>query len=256
MPPANSTLPAPARSNRAVELTAEKAVALAWQSIGQTIGLAFTIWLLGGVALSIVSGFCKGMIPALPPGVNDDFRGAQTAGQWWHAFSLAAHRHSLAIIFVVLVACRTGVRLAHYSTNPRLRRLAARMVRAAHRVRGQWFSLLVKNAIGAFVAVLVMGIVQQFSWSQILWGMVVDILRPVLEAIGHLLGLEGPGLLGQWWGWYGDNQTKFLFWLFYSAGICDDLGLPNYKALARWGWRRARGYIRRRAVEATPPAQP
>ncbi|HWW01402.1 MAG TPA: hypothetical protein VNZ64_17025 [Candidatus Acidoferrum sp.] len=30
------------------------------------------------------------------------------------------------------------------------------------------------------------------------------------------------------------NQFKFTFWFFYTAAICDDLGLPNFKTLGRY----------------------
>ena len=50
--------------------------------------------------------------------------------------------------------------------------------------------------------------------------------------------IPGSNSLANLANWYGDNQFKFMFWLFYSAAICDDLGLPNYKALARFLWQR------------------
>jgi hypothetical protein len=57
--------------------------------------------------------------------------------------------------------------------------------------------------------------------------------------------------LGQWFSWYGDNQMKLNFWIIYLAGAFDDLGVPNYKTLARWAWRR---YKKRqwKAAKATP----
>jgi hypothetical protein len=53
----------------------------------------------------------------------------------------------------------------------------------------------------------------------------------------------GQGHLGaaqEWWNWWSDNQLKFSFWALYIAGICDDLGVPNLKTLARFFWRRWR----------------
>jgi hypothetical protein len=67
----------------------------------------------------------------------------------------------------------------------------------------------------------------------------------------------GAGSVGRWYWWYGQNQAKFLFWLLYSAAICDDLGLPNYKTLIRWGGRRLRIYVRKRwATDITQSSKP
>jgi hypothetical protein len=55
-------------------------------------------------------------------------------------------------------------------------------------------------------------------------------------------------LVERWSTWYGVNQTKFAFWLLYSAALCDDLGLPNYKTLARRAWNRFCKAIQRRKV--------
>jgi len=41
-----------------------------------------------------------------------------------------------------------------------------------------------------------------------------------------------------WFNWYGDNQLRLNFWVIYLGAICDDFGIPNFKSLARWFWRR------------------
>jgi hypothetical protein len=68
------------------------------------------------------------------------------------------------------------------------------------------------------------------------WQFVGGLLSPMLHAIGKLL--PGTDLLASWGSWYADNQFKFTFWLFYSAAICDGLGVPNYKTLGRMLWQR------------------
>jgi len=35
-----------------------------------------------------------------------------------------------------------------------------------------------------------------------------------------------------------DNQMKLNFWIIYLAWAFDDMGVPNYKTLARWAWHR------------------
>jgi hypothetical protein len=66
-------------------------------------------------------------------------------------------------------------------------------------------------------------------------------------AMGHhrWTGIEA------WFKWYGANQMKLNFWFLYLAGICDDVGLPNIKALGRWLWRRWKK--RNAATNSTEP---
>jgi hypothetical protein len=92
--------------------------------------------------------------------------------------------------------------------------------------------------LAALVAVLVLQFVQRFSLTHLLWEAVSNVFYQVLGAAARLVGVSLPSLLERWFSWYGENQTKFAFWLLYSAAICDDLGLPNYKALARWAWKQ------------------
>lgn len=87
----------------------------------------------------------------------------------------------------------------------------------------------------------VLAFTQQFSWTALLWRLLVDpILHVLMGLVRGLLGHGAQGSLQGWLDWYGDNQIKFNFWLIYTAAICDDLGLPNLKTLARWVWRRWR----------------
>jgi hypothetical protein len=83
--------------------------------------------------------------------------------------------------------------------------------------------------------------IQQFSFSQILlhW-LWAAIGTPIHGILAQVLGKSTDGL-DSWFGWYNANQLKLSFWFFYLTAICDDLGLPNLKTLARWLWRRVRG---------------
>jgi hypothetical protein len=87
------------------------------------------------------------------------------------------------------------------------------------------------------VAVLVLQCVQNFSLTHWLWEAVSGRALQALQAVGRLMGWSQPSPLERWFSWYGANQTKFAFWLLYSAALCDDLGLPNYKTLARRAWK-------------------
>jgi hypothetical protein len=101
--------------------------------------------------------------------------------------------------------------------------------------------------IGAMVLVWV----QKFSLSQLLWGWALhSIVPPLHDLAAHFFGEPGTDTIGRWFSWYGQNQLKFDFWLIYFASVCDDLGLPNLKTLARFAWRRFR-----RKGRATPPPE-
>ena len=87
------------------------------------------------------------------------------------------------------------------------------------------------------MAVLVLQCVQNFSLTHWLWEALSGRALQALQAMGRLMGWSQPSPLERWFSWYGANQTKFAFWLLYSAALCDDLGLPNYKTLARRAWK-------------------
>ena len=50
--------------------------------------MAFMVGLLGGIAISILSGICGQMTPSPPPGLNGHGDGASAA---WHAARNAIH---------------------------------------------------------------------------------------------------------------------------------------------------------------------
>ncbi len=207
--------------------------------------MAFLIAILGSVAIGILSGICGEMVPSLPPGLDGSSASTSAPATWWHASRSAIHRHSFAILFLALFVGNIGLRLAHFLSTARWRRFAALVVRATRRASRDWFGLLIKNAFVAFVAALVLQCLQSFSLSHFLWEAAKDIAQQVISAVGGPTGSSHASLLERWISWYGANQTKFTFWLLYSAAVCDDLGLPNYKTLTRWAWRRIRKAIQR-----------
>jgi hypothetical protein len=194
--------------------------------------------ILGSIAIGILNGICGRMIPSLPPGLDDHAAFTSTPAHWWHASRNAIHHHSFVVLFLGLFVAKSALRLAHYARGPVPRKAAARVLWAARRISRHWFSLLVKNAFAAFVGVLVLEAVQRFSLTHFVWEAVGNVFHQVLGAAAGLMGASFSGLVERWVSWYGVNQTKFMFWLLYSAGVCDDLGLPNYKTLARRGWKR------------------
>ena len=231
-------MPASFRSNRPAELLPTKVGEILWVSAKEALFMAFLMSILGSIAVSILSGICGSMTPSLPPGLEGHPALNSVPAHWWHASQNTIHRHAFAILFLALFVVKSALRLAHYSRNPRQRKAAARALWATHRISRNWFGLLIKNAFAAFAGVLVLQFVQNFSLTHWLWEAVRNVFSPVLQAAVRLVGGSLPGLVERWFSWYGANQTKFAFWLLYSAALCDDLGLPNYKTLARRAWKR------------------
>ena len=238
--PADAASPTPAtfRSNRPAELLPAKVGEILMASAKEALLMAFLVSILGSIAIGILSGICGKMTPSLPPGLEGHPALTSAPEHWWQASKNAIHRHAFAILFLGLFVVKSALRLAHYSRDPRQREAAARLLRATRRISRDWFGLLIKNAFAAFVGVLVLQALQQFSLTHLLWEAVKNLVYPILEAAGRLVGWGLAGLVERWCSWYGANQTKFAFWLLYSAAICDDLGLPNYKTLARRAWKR------------------
>jgi len=243
-----SSTPASFRSNRPAELLPAKVGEILWVSAKKALLMAFLVSILGSIAIGILSGICGKMTPSLPPGLEGHPALTSTPAHWWHASKNAIHRHAFAILFLALFVVRSALRLAHYSRDPRQRKAAARALWVTRRISRDWFSLLIKNAFAAFVGVLVLQFVQQFSLTHLLWEAVRNVFSPVLETAIRLVGGSLPSLVERWFSWYGANQTKFAFWLLYSAALCDDLGLPNYKTLARRASKRVRTAIQRSKV--------
>lgn len=237
--PANSATPTAAslRSNRPAGPRAGKVGEILWVSAKEALFMAFLIGIFGSIAIGILSGICGDMAPSLPPGLDGHMPSASAPAHWWRASSNAIHRHSFTALFLALFVAKAALRLARFSSDARQRHAAALALRATRRCSRDWFSLLIKNAFVAFVGVLVLQWGQNFSLTHLLWGAVSDLAHQALEAVERLLGWSQPGLLEKWFSWYGENQTKFVFWLLYSAALCDDLGLPNYKTLARRAWQ-------------------
>jgi hypothetical protein len=224
---------------RPSQLSSDKLFEILWHCATQAFIMAFTVGILGSIAIGILSGICGDMTPSLPPGLDGDTPLRATASHWWNASRTAIHRHSFAVLWFILFGCKSALALARYSNAPHLRDVAARVLWITHRLSRDWFSLLIKNAFAAFIGVLVLQIVQNLSLTHLLWEAVKSLVQPLCQSAGHLFGGSLYDLLARWLNWYGDNQTKFSFWLLYSAALCDDLGLPNYKTLARRLWARA-----------------
>jgi hypothetical protein len=197
-------------------------------SATEAFGSAFLLWILGGVAISIAASFAGEMIPSLPPGFDGPKEGRHHA--WWNAARGCAFGFCFAIFFIH--SLWVGFHGEGVGAGRRIERILSHL-------RENWFSLIVGNAVGAWVAILVLSIVPSFSPLGMLWHWVLGIVLPFVREIGlFFLGESNTAGLNDWFSWYDANHMKLNFWVLYIAGAFDDLGVPNFKALARWAWRR------------------
>jgi hypothetical protein len=207
----------------------------AWDALTR----AFLVQILVSIAVGFLGGIFREMSPSAPPGFG---HGPAPDSRLWHGVGTFVTKNEFWIIFAVLFSIITATRFAHFLRKPEHRKLVAWFLWIHRRISCHWFSLFVVNGFTAWIGVTILVVMQQFSWGRMLWSVISAMLHPLLKTLGSLI--PGEGTLERWFSWYGDNQPKFLFWLLYSAAICDDLGLPNYKALIRWGRRGLKRWFR------------
>ena len=193
---------------------------------------------MGSIALSLVGGLVQDMIPSAPPGLGSAEANSPSAlHEWQSSFS----QHKIPIVFAMLFILQISRRLFGRRQQGQLPIRQSRIARISHELSENWFTLIVGNAFGAMIGAWIVVWVQKFSFSQIFWGWLLNWIVPPLHNFAQqIFGTSGADTIGHWFSWYGQNQFKFDFWLIYFASVCDDLGLPNLKTLARFAWRRFR----------------
>jgi hypothetical protein len=226
----------------------ESIIDIIWDSAFEAAVQTFLVLLMGSIALGIVSGLFEDMIPSAPPGFGSPEAKSHSSSQHWgSSFS----QHKVPIVFTVIFIVQISRRFWGQPQQNQEPRRESRMERVYHELSENWFSLIVGNAFGAMIGAMVLGWIQKFSLSQILWSWILQSIAPPLHNIAkNIFGTSGADSIGRWFSWYGQNQLKFDFWLIYLASVCDDLGLPNLKTLARFAWRRFRKRNR-----GTPPPE-
>lgn len=178
------------------------------------------------------------MTPSLPPGLaSAPVAEAQPPSPAWQGLRHLFQHHSYAIIFAIVFLIRCTTRLRHYSGDETEEDAAVQARLLFRRLTRRWIRLVVVNAFVAFGGAIALQFMQQFSLTSFVCQFLGDLFHPVIHTIAQLV--PGSGTIGRLASWYGENQLKFSFWLLYSAAICDDLGVPNYKTLARLLWQRA-----------------
>jgi hypothetical protein len=212
----------------------------AWNALAR----AFLVQILVSIAVGFLGGIFREMSPSAPPGFS---HGPTSSSGVWHGVGTFVTKNEFWIIFAVLFCIITATRFAHFLRQPKHRKLAAWFLWVHRRISCHWFSLFVTNGITAFIWATIIVAMQQFSWARMFWSVISAMLQPFFQMLAGLI--PGEAILERWFSWYAYNQPKFLFWLLYSAAICDDLGLPNYKALIRWGRRRLKRWFWGRSGE-------
>jgi hypothetical protein len=247
------TTPSGRSGDRPGPLTVGKATGILWECAWEALVLALLVQVLGSVTVGLAGGVWRQMTPSLPPGLAGQPRLEAEASSGLDFAVFGQHR--LAFLFAVLFVGKGAAGLLRYSRDPDHRQVAAGLRRVSRRVSNEWFGLVVVNAFTALVAVLVLQVAQRFSVSQLLWEVVADLFRPAMGTLAsQFAGGGSADRIESFVAWYTANKFKFMFWLLYSAAICDDLGLPNYKSLGRWLWRRSfRRSLKKATAKSTVP---
>ncbi len=197
-------------------------------SATEALESAVVLWLLGGVAVGIASQFAGDMIPSLPPGFEGRHFTHPHGG--WHRIGASAFVLFFAIFFAH--SLWEGFHKPLYLARRRIPRILSNL-------REHWFGLIVWNAINAWIVVLMLRSLPGFSVWQMVWQWVWEIIQPVVGEIARFIaGDSTPAGVDSWMSWYKANHLKLTFWVIYFGGAFDDLGVPNYKTLARWAWRK------------------
>jgi len=232
------TLPAKEQT-RSAPLTLDRLPSILWATAVDAFVKTLLVLVLGQVTISVVGGIWHDMTPTMPPGIGFETHGEKGSASVWKPLETSLkHKgpYFLCAVFFVLLGWQRLAGAGEREGEP-----ATRTKKILKRVSEDWFGLIVWNGFGALISAMILVWVPQFSYAQWIWHWVLGAIGPVLQnGQEHLLGVERADAVRAWFGWYGENQFKFNFWLLYVAAICDDLGIPNLKTLARWLWRRVR----------------
>jgi hypothetical protein len=229
-------------------------VEILWETAASTLLKAFFATIFGSIAFGIVGELCKDMAPSMPPGFSHQQKAEAEQSQKPHVWPDLIQKHQFAIVYGAIFIPTVGFRLRNLMYGAPAIAPRSRLSRIGRRLSENWFGLMVGNAFGAMIAAVVLVWVSQFSWLQFLLHMLLGAFLPSLkDIVGWLFGHRMGNALGAWLDWYGDNQLKFTFWVLYIGAICDDIGIPNFKSLGRWAWRKYRTRGKSISPETVPP---
>jgi len=236
------------RSRKPARLTVSKVTDILWNSAWEALVLGFVVVIFGSIALGFVSAVWRDMTPSLPPGFASEPKLEAQSSPLNFSF---LREHKNALIFLGLFGGITAGRLLQYSRSEDQRRTVARVNKAFRRLADNWLGLIVINAFLTVFAVAIIQFTQQFTLTAFLWHICGDLVTGLLRTVANLFSADAVQYVENLIAWYKVNQPRFLFWLLYTAAICDDLGLPNYKTFGRFIWRRF--FNRQQPAAALPP---
>jgi len=228
----NGTPDPPAENRQAAVSPRADLAGVLWESAAEAFGSALVVWFLGGFAFSLAASFAGDMIPSAPPipGLAAESPEGHHGAAWHWAKSLRGNAY--VFLFAAFFAHSLWTRLRRRADGRPETSLGRRLGYMLAKLREDWFGLIVGNAIRAWVGALILSVVSGFGLTQMLWHWAAS------EIFSGAMDPGGWNGIGPWVRWYDENQMKLTFWFLYVAGMCDDLGLPNYKTLGRWLWRR------------------
>jgi hypothetical protein len=199
----------------------------------------FMVLLMGGVAVSILGGLLHDKIPSLPLGLGESMNPGANSVAAWNAVWSVVKANRLWIISMGFFAHAIWSRFSPHMETKTPSRGARRLGRAFNELSSNWFGLLVGNAFGATITAMLVILVGNFSLSKILLHTLLGGIADALMWVGGtILSAGAMDAIRGLCSWYGANQFKFTFWILFLGAMLDDLGLPNFKTLGRWLWRR------------------
>jgi hypothetical protein len=224
----------PVSNERREDVKVEGIGSLLWGCALEAAAKTILILVLGSVAIGLVGGLLNKMTPSTPPAIGGKaFPGTERLIPITSTFQ----KHRVATVFVLIFSLTTWARLKRDSGQTK--QSAAQEI--SRRFSGNWFGVIVGNAFAALGIALAVYWLEQASFSRWVYGWFLGMVLPGVQTVGnYLLGKARVDTIGDCFTWYAQNQLKLNFWIIYLAAICDDLGIPNFKSLARWLWRRLR----------------
>jgi hypothetical protein len=197
---------------------------------------------MGSIALGLMGAILKEMTPSAPPFLAGHFSSqpnSHSSSVLHRSWASIRHNEFLIVFAVFFVLCARaqlaseGVGIAGQTqlTETRFQKLSTQ-------VSKDWFRLFVGNAFGALVSAIVIYFVESFTGGFLLKLLLAAVIPGLKTIAVFVFGSAVINFVGGLLDWYGGNQLRFNFWLLYIAAVCDDLGLPNLKTLARFLWSR------------------
>lgn len=216
-------------------MTAEKWKGILWDSAVEAFVGTILLLFLGELALSIVGGIWKGMVPVFPPIVHNSNSIELNDSSAENSFFLFARENRFVLVFSFLYLFVASIKIGLHSDLDSRRRMAEWVQQIYKRFQSKWFGCLVGNAFGALFIAMALTHIPDFSFNRWIFYWILEWLHPVIyRVLSVFMDASKIATIHDLLSWYDANYMRFTFWFFYSSAILDDLGIPNFKSLAHW----------------------